>query len=144
MSLKTAVSNSRLIRDDLRICHCTMSHSRSLAALQGVRHNRADREAFDRASTQRVDRLLGDGDDHAAEIVVDRRRPAGRCHVEPYGTRQRVGVCQSPWVAAPRLMHGIDAERCAVGEQGCPAVAIERRQRVPQILLALGQLLAHC
>ena len=63
MSLKTAVSNSRLIRDDLRICHCTMSHSRSLAALQGVRHNRADREAFDRAPTQRADRLLGDGDD---------------------------------------------------------------------------------
>jgi len=54
MSLKTAVSN--LTRDGLRICHCTVSHSRSSVA-------RADREAFDHAPTQRADRLLGDGDD---------------------------------------------------------------------------------
>jgi hypothetical protein len=63
MSLKTAVSNSCLIRNDLRIWHCGVSHSRSLVALEGVRHNRADREAVDRAPTQRADRLLGDGDD---------------------------------------------------------------------------------
>ena len=63
MSLKTAVSNWCLNRDDLRICDYTVSHSRSLVALQGVRHNRADREAVDRAPTQRADRLLGDGHD---------------------------------------------------------------------------------
>ena len=61
MSLKTAVSNWCLTRDDLRICHCTVSHSRSLGALHGVRYNRAYRKAFDHAATQRADRLHGDG-----------------------------------------------------------------------------------
>ena len=47
MSLKTTVSNWCLTRDDLRICPLHGVNSRSLVALHGVRHDRADREAFD-------------------------------------------------------------------------------------------------
>ena len=63
MSLKTTVSNWCLTRDDLRICPLHGVNSRSLVALHGVRHDRADREALIIAPTQRADRLLGDGDD---------------------------------------------------------------------------------
>src|SRR5258705_8523560 len=47
---------------------------------------------------------------------------------------------EPPWIAVPRLMDGIDAERCAMGKQGCPAVAVERNQRIPETVLALRQL----
>ena len=76
-----------------------------------------------------------------AEIIVDGRGPAGRRHVEVHRAGQRVGVSEAPRAAAPRVMHGVDAERSAMREQRRLAVAIERHQRVPEIVLGLGQLL---
>ena len=77
-----------------------------------------------------------------AEVIVDGRGPAGRRHVEVHRARQRVGVSEAPRAAAPRLMHGVDAQRSAMREQRRLAVAIERHQRVPEIILGLGQLLS--
>ena len=78
---------------------------------------------------------------HPAEVVVDRWRPAGRRHVEVHGARERVGVREPPRVAVPRLVHGIDAQRCAMGEQRRLAVAVERHERIPEAVFGLGQLL---
>ncbi len=77
----------------------------------------------------------------SAEIVVDGRGPAGCPHVEVHRAGQRVGVSEAPRAAAPRLMHGVDAQRSAMREQRRLAVAVERHQRVPEIILGLGQLL---
>ena len=76
-----------------------------------------------------------------AEIVVDGRRPAGRRHVEIDRTGQNVGMSEATRIAVPRLMHGIQAERGAMCEQRRLAVAIERRQRVPEFAVILWKLL---
>jgi hypothetical protein len=59
-------------------------------------------------------------------------RPGGR-HVEVHGAGKPVGMSEATRVAVPLLLHGVDAER------GAMAVAVERRQRVPEIALAPGQ-----
>ena len=83
---------------------------------------------------------LGD----TAEIVVDRRLPAGLDHVEPDGTGQHIGLLQPGGdtaliVAAGRLKESVDGKRRTMGEQGCLSRVIECGQRTPEVLLVLGQ-----
>src|SRR6516164_11834458 len=83
---------------------------------------------------------LGD----TAEIVVDRRLPAGLDHVEPDGTGQHIGLLQpgsdamggdtALIVAVGRLKESVDGKRRTMGEQGCLSRAIECGQRTPEVL----------
>ena len=66
-----------------------------------------------------------------AEIVIDGRRPAGGGQVEIDGPGELVAMRESVRTPVPRLLHDIDGERGAVGQQRRLAVAVERRQRVP-------------
>ena len=75
------------------------------------------------------DARLGD----AAEIVVDGRTPAGRRHVEIDGPGELIAMRERVRPPVPGLLDDVDRERGAVGEQRRLAVAVERRQRVPEI-----------
>ena len=85
-------------------------------------------------------RLDNAGLGHAAEIVVDRRRPAGRHHVEADGLRDAVGVGERSRPPIPGLAHRVDAERDAMGEQRMAAVGVESEQSVPEVGGLLRQL----
>ncbi len=80
------------------------------------------------------DARLGD----PAEEVGRRRRPA-RGHVEVDRLGEPVGVRERLRAAVPGLVHGVDAERHAVREQRVAAVAVERLERLPELLRLLGQ-----
>ena len=77
---------------------------------------------------------------HPAEIVVDGRPPAGRRHVEIDGPGQQIAMRQRARPPVPGFLDDVDGERGAVREQRRLAVAVERRQSVPQIGRRFGQL----
>src|ERR1700759_4075832 len=84
-----------------------------------------------------------------AEIVVDRRLPAGPDHVEPDGTGQHIGLLHpgsdamggdaALIVTVSWFKESVDGKRRTVGEQGRLSRAVQRCQRVPESLLVLGQ-----
>ena len=78
---------------------------------------------------------------HAAEEIIDGRRPAGRGDVERQDTRETIGVGDGPRPAAPGFMHGVDGQRDAMGEEALLRLGVEGRQRVPQIAGIGGKLL---
>ena len=59
-----------------------------------------------------------------AEIVVDGRGPACCSHVEADRLGQPVAMSDGIGTAMPRLLHHIDRERGATGEQQLAAVAV--------------------
>ena len=82
---------------------------------------------------------------HPAEIILDRRRPAGRRHVEVHRAGQRIGMVDAPRTAVPRFVRGVDAERGAMRQQRGATVGIEPHQRVPQIVFrAWASCAAQC
>ena len=64
----------------IRICPLHRVTFKSLVALHGVRHSRADREAFDHVPTQRADGLLGYEDAPVLSEVVETPRSQDRMH----------------------------------------------------------------
>ena len=73
---------------------------------------------------------------HPAEIVVDRRRPTRRRHVETDRASELVrhGRCAAV-IAVPGLLHGVDDERGAMGEQrhaASPSNASSASHRAPR------------
>src|SRR6516162_7579376 len=94
-------------------------------------------------------RLEDAGFGDTAEIVVDRGLPAGLDHVEPDGAGQNIGLVEPSLdamgggtaliVAVGRLVDGIDGKRRTVGEQGRLSRAVEGGERIPEVLLVLGQ-----
>jgi hypothetical protein len=89
---------------------------------------------------------LGD----APEVVVDRRPPARRYHVEADRTREPVRLGKAlldamhrnarATIAVALLEEGIHAERDAMREQGRTPVVVEIGKPVPKRLTVLGQL----
>ncbi len=84
---------------------------------------------------------------HPAEIVLDRRPPAGLHHVEIDGLGQAIGLGDplldgvgrdAGTVAVTLLVERIDAEGGAMGEERRLLVAGEGREPVPEIGLVLG------
>ena len=82
------------------------------------------------------DAALGD----AAEIVLDRRPPADRRHVESDRLGQMIRVGDRLRAAIIGLGHGIDGQGDAVGKQALAAVVVERYERVPQRARLLREL----
>ena len=78
---------------------------------------------------------------HAAEEIIDGRRPAGRGDVERQDMCETIRVSDGPWPAAPGFMHGVDGKRDAMGEEALLRLGVEGRQSVPQIAGIGGKLL---
>jgi hypothetical protein len=76
-----------------------------------------------------------------SEIIVDARRPARGDHVEIDGLGELVPMHEGVRTPVPWLLHDIDGERRAMGEQRGLAVAVELRQRAPKFGWLLRQLL---
>ena len=82
---------------------------------------------------------VGLGD--AAEVVVGRRRPACKRHVERERGGEAVGMAQGFASRLVRLAHRVDGEAGAMGEEGdVLARAAELHERIPERAWIAGKL----
>ena len=78
---------------------------------------------------------------YAVQIILSGRLPPGGGHVERHGAGELVGMVPAALCPVPRLMHSIDGERGAMGEERHPAVMIKVAEEFPEQLGFIRHLL---